>query len=1363
MKNLTRTLQTAVALAAMFALPHMASAARTFSSVTVTPNSTNITQGAATTNVANIAIANGSGGSTRFVGTAQVTTFITPSAPTISATVTGTNYVYPAATTTYNFTLTTTTTASTPAGTYVISVVADTNSPYAGDNITPVTNTFTLNVGAVFVPQKVWSPAGANTNWSTPGNWTASGVPTPSNDVQFVDLGAVGTQGQVDNVVDSSLLIGSLTYGQTNNFHTTQVPSGVTLKIGGTAGGLNTGTGNDPADGQLTTAAMTGAGTVSVTNKSANVNVTQSHVTAGNAVAQSRATLDMSGLDNFNATISRLFVGVDTTSALRGASGALSLAKTNTITLTAGSASPQIDVGDNSQASGSPAIPSTLLLGQTNGIFADSIAVGRGKTDNLGASMAFNSAFGAPTAYFRGTNGASSRVGNWFIGDGFGSRTYYTYGACDFNLGTVNALVDIMYVGRGASVAFGAGANNPGFGTLTFGAGNFDVNTLEIGYSTLNAIGTGTVNANGGSLLVNSLLELGHATGSSGALNISNATVTANAGITVGGGTSTVRMTGGTLNVTNLTATIGTTANPLNTFSVTNAVLNLAVQSLTPSVTTANLEADGAANTFNITSVPLLTGFPTQFSLIQYGLNGGSASGNLATFAVGTLPSASPAYDAYISNNVANNSIDIVFTNGPSVPALTWDGATNGNWDTSTSNWRPQTGPDTAYAQGNFVTFDDSLTGIPNVNLTTTLTPGSVTVSNAAVNYIFSGGGSISGSTALVKNGSGTLTLSETGGDNFSGGIIVNNGTLVLNNANGAISGGTTINAGTVQVGNNGTSGSVPLGNITDSGALIFNRANNIIVSNAISGAGTLTQNDTNVVTLSGNSTFGGMATVVQGTLQVGSTNGIGLATSVTVNSNATFDVGGFALFGNGNSTLVVTVSGAGVGGNGAIVNSGGNQSRVFHNVTLAADATFGGNGDWDIRNTTGSSAPADANLNGAFNLTKVGTNSVALRGVAIPSLGDINVQAGSLTITATATAPQTSLGDPNAIATVFSNGTLTLDTIGSVPPKNFVLNNGGTLKSSGTNTLGSPVTLTGAANNTITVNSTAQFTITNALIGGGGFSKNGSGVLFLTTNNSYSGNTVVSGGTLALYGGGSDGSISSSININVTSGSVIDVSGRSNGTLTLANGQTLDGGVGTNGPGAVNGILVSSSGATFAPGTGTTNIGTLSVSSSATLQGTTIMKLNAATSTSDRLYAYAITYGGTLIVTNFSGTITNGQAFQLFVATNGYSANFSSVTLPTATGLTWTNTLTSNGTITAGVVTVNTTPTNMTTVVSGNQLLISWPADHTGWHLQAQTNTLAAGLGTNWVTIPNTDSSNSYTNTINPAQGAVFYRMVYP
>jgi len=71
--------------------------------------------------------------------------------------------------------------------------------------------------------------------------------------------------------------------------------------------------------------------------------------------------------------------------------------------------------------------------------------------------------------------------------------------------------------------------------------------------------------------------------------------------------------------------------------------------------------------------------------------------------------------------------------------------------------------------------------------------------------------------------------------------------------------------------------------------------------------------------------------------------------------------------------------------------------------------------------------------------------------------------------------------------------------------------------------------------------------------------------------------------------------------------------------------------------------------------------------------------------------------------------------------------------------------------------------PTNIVAQVSSDQLQLSWPQDHLGWHLQIQTNSLNAGLGTNWVNVPNSTTTNQIFIPINPTNGSVFIRMVYP
>ncbi len=70
---------------------------------------------------------------------------------------------------------------------------------------------------------------------------------------------------------------------------------------------------------------------------------------------------------------------------------------------------------------------------------------------------------------------------------------------------------------------------------------------------------------------------------------------------------------------------------------------------------------------------------------------------------------------------------------------------------------------------------------------------------------------------------------------------------------------------------------------------------------------------------------------------------------------------------------------------------------------------------------------------------------------------------------------------------------------------------------------------------------------------------------------------------------------------------------------------------------------------------------------------------------------------------------------------------------------------------------------TNVVYQVQGSWLQLSWPLDHTGWMLQAQTNTLGGGLGTNWVNVAGSTFLNGVTNAIDPANGNVYYRLIAP
>ena len=59
--------------------------------------------------------------------------------------------------------------------------------------------------------------------------------------------------------------------------------------------------------------------------------------------------------------------------------------------------------------------------------------------------------------------------------------------------------------------------------------------------------------------------------------------------------------------------------------------------------------------------------------------------------------------------------------------------------------------------------------------------------------------------------------------------------------------------------------------------------------------------------------------------------------------------------------------------------------------------------------------------------------------------------------------------------------------------------------------------------------------------------------------------------------------------------------------------------------------------------------------------------------------------------------------------------------------------------------------------------LQIGWLSNHIGWLLQAQTNPISTGLGANWTAVAGSDGGNQYTNTINPANRSVFFRLIHP
>ena len=635
-----------------------------------------------------------------------------------------------------------------------------------------------LAVSPLMAATLSWSGSDAtanlNTNWSDANNWSG-GSPNSTVSILFTNAGAVTNVSTIDNIVDVNTTILALQFANTNSYHTTLINPGLTLTVSNNAAGsiLTAGTLTDSGASAVVNATVTGLSgnlTVFNTNAGSYMQVQQGAGTSGTH----NALMDLSGLGNFNLTAGRLLVAGNPGSGINASnylSGTLNLAKTNLIQLN-GTTTPALNVGD--AISNPNSVTSFLQLGQTNAVLVDTVTVGRTKQTG---TLRFNPGLAGnnPTLYLRGKS--TNRVSTLIIGDnqilgnpGSGSSST---GIIDLSLGTVDAQVNTCYVARGQMSTNTGSAT----GTLSINAGVFNVNTLNLATvitNNANANVSGVVNVTGtATLVVNANLALGSNPNTnaaffktaSGTLNITNGTVYANAitSSSINGVVSTINVKNGQLTITN---SAGTTSLPLAALNLTSASLHL---NANPVVT--NIVATNVTGTATITIDSI--GYPggtVIYPLISY-----AGSSPFAGLSLGSLGS----YTGSLVDNTASKRIDLQITSGPVTPILgsiVWGGGMNSNWDVNSLNWT-NSGVTTVYADSDFVTFND-LGQTGNVNLTGVFSPGSVTVSNTALNYVLSGSGSITGSGSLTKTGPGNLTLATA--NSYSGVTFINGGSLTL-------------------------------------------------------------------------------------------------------------------------------------------------------------------------------------------------------------------------------------------------------------------------------------------------------------------------------------------------------------------------------------------------------------------------------------------------------------------------------------------------------------------------------------------------------------------------------------------------------
>ena len=271
-----------------------------------------------------------------------------------------------------------------------------------------------------------------------------------------------------------------------------------------------------------------------------------------------------------------------------------------------------------------------------------------------------------------------------------------------------------------------------------------------------------------------------------GALTLSGAN-TFTGGTTVNNGTLTIghssALGSGGFTLTNGTVNLGTTVAQPATLNQAGGTLNLSLAGAAVGGFAVSGNATFAGGTINVT----LSGAPSAltYDLVTYG---GELTGT-PTFAVaGDFGRLVPV----ITNPAGKFVLGLTGT----VANLKWTGATNDLWNNNLTDNFTNGGTADVFRSLDNVLFDDT-TEFTSPQLVGSIVAGVVTFDHSAKEYILGGTGALAAATALVKTGTGTLTISSA--NTFTGSVTINGGLLKLGNPGALGPVGTktiTINAG---------------------------------------------------------------------------------------------------------------------------------------------------------------------------------------------------------------------------------------------------------------------------------------------------------------------------------------------------------------------------------------------------------------------------------------------------------------------------------------------------------------------------------------------------------------------------------------
>ncbi|QVS48051.1 autotransporter outer membrane beta-barrel domain-containing protein [Salmonella enterica subsp. enterica] len=342
-------------------------------------------------------------------------------------------------------------------------------------------------------------------------------------------------------------------------------------------------------------------------------------------------------------------------------------------------------------------------------------------------------------------------------------------------------------------------------------------------------------------------------------------------------------------------------------------------------------------------------------------------------------------------------------------------------------------------------------------------------------------------------------------------------GTLILN-AENTYTGSTTISEGTLIATNVEALGT---GNVTDNATLEMNTGGDF--DNAISGSGQVVKSGDETLTLSGANSYTGGTTISGGTLVASNVEALGTG---DITDNATLELNAGGDFANN------------IGGTGSVVKSGDKTLTLSGSNTYTGGTTISGgtlvasnvealgSGDVTDNATLELSTGGDFanNIGGTGSVVKSGDKTLTLSGtnsytggttISGGTLVANNVEAlGTGDVTNNATLELNTGGDfTNAISgsgQVVKSGDKTLTLSGANSYTGGTTISGGTLVANDVNALGTGDVTDNA---TLALNAVGDFN--NAIGGSGKVEKSGDDTLTLSGSNTYTGGTLINGGTL--------------------------------------------------------------------------------------------------------------------------------------------------------------------------------------------------------------------------------------------------------